>query len=223
MYIFKTGRGLVFDAIGWDREITEATLDTLSEYGLVRLVNSRSAFRCDVTNRGLDYWRQMKERSEDSTAHIEESVLRFLRSDPFRRGYPRAYAKWAEAERLLWQREPENAATQVGHLIRESMQAFVTELAERHRLHDVLQIDLQLTVARLQKILEEMSLSESKAVQQFQDALVTYWGAVADLSQRQEHGAQKEGEDLGWEDSRRIVFNAAFIMFELDRGIRGIQ
>ncbi len=34
---------------------------------------------------------------------------------------------------------------------------------------------------------------------------------------RQEHGAQKESETLQWEDARRVVFQTAMVMFELDR------
>lgn len=47
------------------------------------------------------------------------------------------------------------------------------------------------------------------------DALVVYWGTVSDLIQRQEHGAQKEGEALRWEDGRRVVFQTAVVMFEI--------
>jgi hypothetical protein len=47
--------------------------------------------------------------------------------------------------------------------------------------------------------------------------LLAYFGTVSDLIQRQEHGAQKEGEGLMWEDARRVVFQTALVMFELDR------
>ena len=49
------------------------------------------------------------------------------------------------------------------------------------------------------------------------DALVSYWRVVSGLVQRQEHGAQKEGRPLVWEDGRRVVFQTAIIMFEVDR------
>ena len=45
----------------------------------------------------------------------------------------------------------------------------------------------------------------------FLDALLTYWGTVSDLVQRQEHGAKKEGEPLMWEDARRVVFQTAIV------------
>lgn len=48
---------------------------------------------------------------------------------------------------------------------------------------------------------------------------MNYWGAVADLTQRQEHGVQKEGEQLVWEDARRVVFQTLLVMFEVDKAL----
>lgn len=48
------------------------------------------------------------------------------------------------------------------------------------------------------------------------DALVVYWGTVHDLAARQEHGAAK-AVPLVAEDARRVVFQTAIVMFELDR------
>ena len=50
------------------------------------------------------------------------------------------------------------------------------------------------------------------------DALFDYWKAACDLIQRQEHGGQRQdGEPLTWEDGRRVVFQTAVVMFEIDR------
>ena len=54
-------------------------------------------------------------------------------------------------------------------------------------------------------------------VKPFIDALIVYWGTLDDLVQRQEHGAQKEGEALSWEDARRLVFQTINVMVELRR------
>lgn len=37
------------------------------------------------------------------------------------------------------------------------------------------------------------------------------------LAQRQEHGEQKGGEELTWEDGRRVVLYTAMVMAECDR------
>ena len=42
---------------------------------------------------------------------------------------------------------------------------------------------------------------------------------MSDLAQKQEHGGQKEGEPLVWEDTRRIVFQTILVMFEIDKSL----
>ncbi len=44
-----------------------------------------------------------------------------------------------------------------------------------------------------------------------------YWKAVSTLAQRQEHGAARDGEPLSWEDSRRLLYLAQSLVFEIDR------
>jgi hypothetical protein len=52
------------------------------------------------------------------------------------------------------------------------------------------------------------------------EALVPFRGTVSDLVQRQEHGGQREGAPLRWEDGRRLVFQTAVIMFEIDSALK---
>jgi len=54
------------------------------------------------------------------------------------------------------------------------------------------------------------------------ESLVSCWEAAIDLVQRQEHGANKEGEPLVWEDARRVVFQTMMVMYELDRALRQV-
>jgi hypothetical protein len=44
---------------------------------------------------------------------------------------------------------------------------------------------------------------------------------VRRLVQRQEHGNQKPGEPLAWEDARIAVFYTALLMYEYDRQFNG--
>ncbi len=77
-----------------------------------------------------------------------------------------------------------------------------------------------ITVERPRTIIKETAPSKkSKSVEKFLYALIAYWGALSDLVQRQEHGANKEGEQLVWEDARRVVFHTCVVMFELGRSI----
>lgn len=58
------------------------------------------------------------------------------------------------------------------------------------------------------------------AVTAYLDALLEYWRSVSGLIQRQEHGNQKVGSELTWEDARRAVFQTGIVLFELDRALR---
>lgn len=79
------------------------------------------------------------------------------------------------------------------------------------------ELDKAKTVSRLRTVLGERKLSEK--LRAFLDALITYWGTVSDLVQRQEHGALREGEPLKWIDARRVVFQTAIVMLEIDAAL----
>src|SRR6266498_3147039 len=74
-------------------------------------------------------------------------------------------------------------------------------------------------IARVRAVLSQYQARLGTSVASFLDALLTHWRAVSGLVQRQEHGAQKEGHSLVWEDGRRVVFQTAVVMFEIDRAL----
>lgn len=118
-----------------------------------------------------------------------------------------------EAESLLYAEDTENTLTTIGHLLREAMQEFASALVDRFKPPRV-DSDKAKTVSRIKAVLGMLRLSDK--VSAFLDALIAYWGTVADLVQRQEHGGLKEGEPLRWLDARRIVFQVAVVMMEID-------
>jgi hypothetical protein len=129
-----------------------------------------------------------------------------------------AYQKWLQAESILWSSDSEQQLTSIGHLCREALQEFATALVDHYQPPNV-DSDKAHTVARLKAIL---NLSRDQLVsteKPFLDALVAYWGTVSDIIQRQEHGGQKEGRPLVWEDARRVVFQTAILMFEIDNSL----
>jgi hypothetical protein len=75
------------------------------------------------------------------------------------------------------------------------------------------------TVDKLRAVLTEKKPEMSSATHALLDALVPYWGTVSDLAQRQEHGAEKEGEALTAGDARRLVFQTAVVMVEIDMAL----
>jgi len=58
---------------------------------------------------------------------------------------------------------------------------------------------------------------ESKKVRKYLRSLFEYWKAVGGLIQKQEHRAEKEREQLTWEDTRRVVFQTVNVMGELHK------
>lgn len=68
-------------------------------------------------------------------------------------------------------------------------------------------------------VLKLQSQQLGKTEGAFLEALHAYWCTLDDLVQRQEHGAQKEGAPVIWEDGRRVVFQTAVAMFEIDRSL----
>jgi hypothetical protein len=166
----------------------------------------------DVTSLGFRYYEHLKREKGEAVQRIETTMKGYLASTEFRAKYPEAFAKWSSAEDLLWQTDTQQQLTTIGHLCREALQAFATSLVERYQPPDV-NTNKSKTVARLKSVLGAAQLGTTKKA--FLEALLAYWGTVNDLIQRQEHGAYKDGEQLVWEDGRRVVFQTMITMFEI--------
>jgi hypothetical protein len=158
----------------------------------------------------------MQRRSAAPVQQVEEELMRYLDSDTFQRVHPAAHRKWSEAAERLWASDSQQQLTTIGHLCREAMQAFATGLVDQHQPPGV-DTDRAHDVARIRSVLQQHAAKLGTTAAPFLDALLAYWGTVSDLVQREEHGAQKEGRPLVWEDGRRVVFQTAIVMFEVDR------
>jgi hypothetical protein len=90
--------------------------------------------------------------------------------------------------------DPVGNATKIGHDCREAMQFFATSMLAKAGVHSDDPPDK--TVSRIRAVVDSRrsGLGEKEAA--FLDALLSSWGTVIDLAQRQEHGGQKEGESL---------------------------
>jgi hypothetical protein len=142
-----------------------------------------------------------------------------LDSDAFKAEYPNAYAKWSEAEALLWRSDSEQEFTTIGHKVREALQEFAGEVVARYDPpnpeQDATKINRRLgaVIAMFLPTLGERRAEHLKALGDYSEATV-------DIVQRQEHGGLKEGEDLTWQDARRAVFHAASVMYEFAESFR---
>lgn len=191
-------------------------LRILAGYALVNQSGMNSYY---VHPRGFQFYQYLKKRSGEPVEHIEREVRSFFDSHQFQKEYPKAYEKWAEAESLLWETETSKQLTKIGHLCREAIQDFMDTLYTEKDPPDK-QIPKHLTILRLQAIINAESRQFGDTEKQFLEALISYWGSVNDLIQKQEHGAQKEKEQLVLKDARRVVFQTMIVMFEINQSLR---
>jgi hypothetical protein len=110
----------------------------------------------------------------------------------------------------------------IGHLCREAIQVFVSLLVEIYQPEDVPD-DIAKTVNRLDAVLKKKFQNESQREQDFLKALMGYCRTLNGIIQRQEHGDQKKGQSLIWEDGRRVVFHTAIVMFEIEKSLSSKQ
>ena len=192
-------------------------IDILAREGLLAITTPSEYYHIiDVTPLGFKYYEHIKQKEDKPAQNIEDTVLRYLDAEAFQKKYQLAYEKWSSAARLLAASDSERQFTTIGHLVREAMQEYATALVEKYRPLNV-NSDKTKIVDRLRGVLNLQAAELGKTTAPFLDALLSYWGTLSDLVQRQEHGAQKEGKSLVWEDARRVVFQTAVVMFEIDR------
>lgn len=205
---------------GWQMNVVDADLEVLASYGLIGIdYGQHGVSKFSVRPEGIETYEQLKRGQGAPVDQVEAEVRRYLASEDFASRFPDAYAKWRAAEEPLWASEAAESLTQIGHYAREAMQAFATELVARHNPPGV-DTDAAHDVARIRAVLSLARNQLGDTERSFFDALLAYWRSVSDLAQRQEHGAQREGKTLRWEDARRLVFQTLVVMYELDHSVR---
>lgn len=197
-------------------------VETLAHVGLLAVsYGSRGTPNYFVTPAGYQHYETAKRLRGGPVQQMEAEVRSFLDADAFSSAYPGAFAKWTAAVDRLWSADSAGEATTIGHLLREALQEFATALVERHDPPDAPDNPAK-DVARIRSVLRSVDDRLGSAECALLDALLGYWGAVTDLAQRQEHGSQREGQPLEWEDARRLVFQVAILFFEFDRSLQRI-
>lgn len=194
----------------------ERDIDDLAAAGLLRRRN-RSQHSSSFTVAPEAYVFLQDTDSREPLGRVEGEVTRYLDAPAFRDKYVMPYQRWQEAAQLLWGPHAENELTTIGHKTREAVREFASQLVKDYAVSTT--TDPAKTVARLKAVVDAHRDRLGEARRHLLDALVSYWGEVNDLLQRQEHGGQKEGVPLAWEDGRRAVFQTALVMYEIDRTI----
>lgn len=192
-------------------------IDTLDKINFIELSQgSRHTFNFRITPYGFKYYEDIKEKEGSSVRNVESEAREYIDDFDFKDRYEITYKKWIEADELLWQSDSNEKLTQIGHLCRESVQEFTEVLTHDLNLDETYPAKTK-TIARLKLIIEHLSNKLGETGRQFLDSLLSYWRSINDLIQKQEHGAQKEGKQLIWEDGRRVVFQTLIVMYEIDR------
>jgi hypothetical protein len=195
--------------------IYEGDLQVLGRIGLVILTSDdRYLTKIDVSPQGFAYYAELKRRSGQPIERQTTDVKSYLDSAAFKMRHPASYAKWAEAEQMLWVSDSEAQFTTIGHKCREAMQEFATELVARYRPSDP-DLDVTHVKKRLKAVLAHQTQQTGDTVSHYLGALADLWDALNDLVQRQEHG-----HALTSEDGRRVVLQTAVVMFEIDRTLK---
>jgi hypothetical protein len=215
------GQGSLVEGNGLQDEVLGSDVQHLATVGLVEVgkYHTRgSGFNFYLPPGALSYYGELKQQSGDPVEQVETEIRSYLQADSFRAAHPTAYSRWAEAVDLLWSADSERELSTIGHKCREAIQEFTTSLVDRDRPDPVNQ-DKAMTRDRLSAVLNahRPQLGETRSA--LLDAMFGYWRALGDVVQRQEHAGQREREPLDWEDGRRVVFQTAVVMFEIDRAL----
>jgi hypothetical protein len=208
-------------------EVFKGDLDALEMAGLIYIaaIGGRGTPNYEIAPEGYEYYSDLKNERAEPIRQVEADVQYLLDSDGFAAKHPKAAAKWREAARKLWGPEPEQDLTNIGHLCREAIQEFADELVARfapanvspEKSKDINRIAA--VVAQRKESLGGTTTDHLEATIAYLDALLDYWRKTSALTQRQEHGGQKEGVPVSWEDARRVVFQTANVMYEVFRAL----
>ena len=202
-----------------NRKIFLGDVEVLAREGLVSVMQGpQNTSIVNLLPQGLAYYDRMNRMTGQPTANIEAAMKMYLDSKNFQQKYSQAYKKWAQAEEMLWSSDSADQLTTIGRLSREAFQEFAEALMIQQGLQDVDPIKAN-DVNRVKAVLDNRANQLAKTERSFLKALLEYWRVVSVLVQRQENGAQKEGKELVWEDARRVVFNVAIVMFEVDKAM----
>lgn len=186
-------------------------IDELAVKGLLRLRRNQSGDPLFVVSpEGFQFYEQLKRQHGQPVERVEAETRHLLERDVMD-ACPEAVNKWREAEDLLWTPDADQQLTSMGHKCREALQAFAQQLYEEH-CPGAEPLPKERTIQKVREVLGTKGAALGDTTRSF---LVAYWQAVNDLAERAEHGSQREGSPLLWDDGRRLVFQTLSVMVEL--------
>jgi hypothetical protein len=214
-FVHQASPARVRGANGIDFPVLGDDLSQLVELGLLKYTTQNYVTGLDfvVTRSGFEAYGLVQRQMADRLAAVERNTTTYLRGDEMAERFPKSYRLWLQADQALG--SGTTSPTVVGHTVREAMQVFATELLARHGVENHSPPTNTVDRVRAALAAHKADLSDARAA--VLDALLAYWGTVVDLSQRLEHGAQKEGDVVTAEDGRQLVYLTGQVMYELSR------
>ena len=195
--------------------VNSAMMDVLLNGPLTRRYGTSGALiYFDVSPEGLRYYETLMEAQGAPVAKVEERMREALLRPEFQKAHRKPYAKWVEAEALLWKADAKDDESKIGLLCVEAATLFVDELVEIHAPPGV-PTDRKKSKDRLSAVVKHVRPNLGKAEAEWVDALFAYWSKVVALAQRVKHAADKEGEEIVWDHARRAVYQTLSLMYEM--------
>lgn len=199
----------------YSQRVPATDLDALFSVGLLRHGRGDT---CTFAPEAGNFYDFVMNRRGQPPEVVEETIRALVDHGAFATHYPETARLLRQAIRAVFADNEPGRRTQVGHDVREALITFTEELASR--FNTSLHAPPHKTTDRLRELIRDRRAQiGSEAVETFLDALVGYWIGVGKLATRQEHGAKAEAETLTWEDSRRTVYAALHIVYEIDRAL----
>jgi hypothetical protein len=175
-----------------------------------------------VTAAGFEFYEERRNRPVDPAVAVEQEIVHYVEADQFQARFPGTHEKLRAATGLLWKTSPSDDLTTIGHLLREGLQRFATEMVDLHQPSEV-DPNPDHTQNRLLAVVEMRrdELGDRRA--DLLAAIATYLDAVNGVIQRLEHADQKEGDRPTWEDARAACFQTINLVGEFDRILNGAR
>ena len=202
-----------------EADVYEGDLEALCMAGLLSVTyGSRGTPNYDVSPHGYQYYREFMESRGSLVEHAEAEVMRYVKAGDFGSSHPVAAKKVIAAETHLLSAQALDRVTDVGHLCREALQSYATDLVNRVQPSDAPTEEVK-TKARLRAVLRELSDHLGPTRTRLLEAALEYWSAVNDYVQRQEHGSKNPDRPLTVDDAKRCVLHTAMVMFEVEAAL----
>ena len=199
-------------------DIPDGDIYELEKYELLnRTYDKKNVKNFFVSAKGFQYYDWLMKQQGKPVERTEKQTFGYLEFEDFRKQYPDAYRKIKQAEEMLWSADKEEQFTTIGHLCREAVQDFADGLYN-NVMGTIYDGPKTQTNNRIETVISEHC--DSKKARKYLRSLFDYWKAVGGLIQKQEHRAEKEKEQLTWEDSRRVVFQTVNLMVEINRAFK---